>query len=202
MRRDGTGAGGCAVRPRGSGRVPPVGARGRLRLAVITGTVAVLLAACGGSGQPPATSAANDGTCGEAHRPPPEDGGHLVGEQEPPVPYRSTPPTSGWHTSGHTPPTVQPPDEPLAEPRQVSVLEAGGVVVSYRDLPDAARRSLERHVREQHPGMVAVTPYEKLEPGEVAFTAWGVRQLCDGIDTEALDEFVAAHAEEEGAGGH
>lgn len=168
---------------------------------MVTGTVAVLLTACGGSDQQPATSAAN-GPCEGKHHPPPEDGGHLVGEQEPPVAYRSTPPTSGWHTSGHTPVTVQPPDEPLAEPRQVSVLEAGGVVVSYRELSGPERRSLERHVREHHPDMVTVTPYEKLEPGEVAFTAWGVRQLCDGVDTEALDEFVAAHAEEDGAGGH
>lgn len=195
-------------RPNRDGRAPLLahafGAsrlRSGVRWGLLTGTVAVLLVACGGSGSPQSTSAA-DGGCGEERHPPPEDGGHLLGEQEPPVPYRSTPPTSGWHTSGHTPATVRAPDDPLSEPRQVSVLEAGGVVVTYRQLSDAERATLERHVRDRHPGTVAVTPYEELEPGEVAFTAWGLRQRCEGVDTEALDEFVAAHAEEDPDRGH
>lgn len=173
-------------------------------LAVLV-TVAALTG-CGGAD--PASSdgtASSDeaaATCEEPTHPPREDGGHLIGDREPPVPYRSTPPTSGWHTSGHTPVTVQPPDEPLSGPRQVSVLEAGGVVVTYHELAADERAALERHVREHHRGTVAVTPYDKLEPGEVVFTAWGVRQRCRGFDAQVLDTFVDAHAEGDANGGH
>lgn len=167
--------------------------------------VTALLVACDDADPPPSgqgtgSDQAADACDGETH-PPREDGGHLLGNQEPPVPYRSTPPTSGWHTSSRTAAAVQPPDEPLSEPRQVSVLETGGVVVTYHELAAAERTALEDHVREHHAGTVAVTPYGKLETGEVVFTAWGVRQRCDGVDTDALDAFVAAHAEEVD-GGH
>lgn len=154
--------------------------------------VAVVLAGCGDE-EPPTASA--DGACDEVTHPPQQGGQHLVGDAEPPVPYSSTPPTSGWHASGRTPVTVQPPDEPLSEPRQVSVLEAGGAVVAYHDVPADERAALERHVRAQYADRVAVTPYDELRPGEVAFTAWGVLQRCDGVDTDALDAFVEAHAE-------
>lgn len=176
--------------------------RGRVRLTVASATLAVLAAACGGADGSPSPAAGASGSCGEVTNPPPEDGGHLLGDQQPPTPYGSTPPTSGWHVSGHTPVTVRPPDEPLSEPRQVSVLEAGGVVVTYRELSPEERTALEDHVREHHAGTVAVTAYEELEPGEVAFTAWGVRQRCDGVDTEALDAFVDAHADQDPDGGH
>jgi hypothetical protein len=95
---------------------------------------------------------------------------------------------------------VQPPDDPLSEPKQVSVLEAGGVVVTYHELSDEERTRLEEHVRDNHADRVAVTPYDQLEPGHVAFTAWGTLQRCDGVDLYALDAFVAAHAGE--ASGH
>lgn len=172
----------------------------RARLAAVAGAVA-LTAACGGQEPTPSVAGAG-GDCGEITNPPPEDGGHLLGDQEPPVPYRSVPPTSGWHTSGRTPATVRSADEPLSEPRQVSVLEAGGVVVTYRGLSAEERAALERHVRDRHGGTVAVTPYDELEPGEVAFTAWGVRQRCAGVDTEALDAFVDAHAGQARDDGH
>lgn len=174
-------------------------------LVVLVAALAALTA-CAGAGPPSSDGEASSGeapaTCEERTHPPREDGGHLIGDQDPPVPYRSTPPTSGWHTSGHTPATVHPPDEPLSGPRQVSVLEAGGVVVTYHELAANERAALERHVRENHGGTVAVTPYDELDAGEVVFTAWGVRQRCRGFDAEALDTFVEAHAEEDVDGGH
>lgn len=63
------------------------------------------------------------------------------------MPDSSTPPTSGWHASGAFEVAVHGLGDPLAEPRQVSVLEAGGAVVAYRDLPDRERAHLEEHVR-------------------------------------------------------
>lgn len=135
--------------------------------------------------------------CAPVEQPPLQAGSHLLGDQAPPVPYSSVPPTSGWHASGAFSIAVQPPGEPLTEPQQVSVLEVGGVVVVYHELDEEDRVALEHHVTRHHEGRVAVTPYGRLEPGEVAFTAWGVLQRCDGVDLEALDAFNAAHGDAE-----
>lgn len=136
-------------------------------------------------------------SCSPVESPTPAPGGHLIGDREPPAPYTSVPPTSGWHASGASEIAVHGPDDPLPEPRQVSVLEAGGVVVAYHDLDDETRAELEEHVRERYPGRVAVTPYDKLEPGHVAFTAWQTLQRCEGLVLAVLDTFVAEHADEE-----
>lgn len=170
--------------------------RGRGALAVLG---ILVVTACGGVDEPPRAEP-DDGTavaCGPVEEPPQHGGSHLIGDQEPPVPYTSTPPTSGWHASGVFTITVHGPEDPLSEPRQVSVLEAGAVVVTYRDLPDEERAMLEEHIREHHDGRVAVTPYPELDPGQVAFTAWGTLQRCDGLDLSALDAFVAEHADAE-----
>jgi hypothetical protein len=82
----------------------------------------------------------------------------------------------------------------MSEPRQVAVLEAGGVVVSYRALAEDERAELEGLVAQHFPRRAAVTPYERLEEGKVALTAWGVLQLCDGVDPAAITAFVAEHA--------
>ncbi len=132
--------------------------------------------------------------CGDAEQVPLQGGEHLIGDQPPPVPYNSTPPTSGWHSSGAFEIAVQPPDEPLSEPAQVSVLEAGGVVVAYRDLPPEDYRALRRLVRRRFAGRVALTPYEALERGEVALTAWGILQRCDGVDLQTVRAFAEEHA--------
>lgn len=155
---------------------------------------AIVLAACADQPPHPAPDTADTDVCGPVEEPPRQSGSHLLGDQQPPVAYSSTPPTSGWHASGAFDITVQPPDDPLPEPQQVSVLEAGGVVVAYRDIGDEQRTRLEQHVRAHHEGTVAVTPYEELEPGHVAFTAWGTLQRCEGVDLAALDAFTAAHA--------
>jgi len=135
--------------------------------------------------------------CDPIEEPPQQSGSHLIGDREPPVPYSSTPPTSGWHASGAFTIAVHGPDDPLSEPMQVSVLEAGGVVVTYRDLSNDERTTLEEHVRQHHDGRVAVTPYPQLDPGHVAFTAWGTLQRCPELDLAALDAFVAEHADED-----
>ncbi|MGH8887630.1 MAG: DUF3105 domain-containing protein [Egibacteraceae bacterium] len=137
--------------------------------------------------------AGGSGPCAPEALPRQQFGSHLIGDRPPPVPYSSTPPTSGWHASGGFAIAVNPPNQPLSEPRQVSVLEAGGVVVAYHELSAVDRDRLETHVRERFPGRVAVTSYDKLGPGEVAFAAWGVLQRCDGLDLDVLDAFVTAH---------
>ena len=176
-----------------------------MMLRLLTSAVAVVsLSACGVAAQEPTRDRAAEAACSAVERPPVQAGEHLIGDRAPPVPYNSSPPTSGWHASGAFAIAVQPADEPLPEPTQVSVLEAGGVVVTYRDLTDADRARLEDHARTDYAGRVAVTPYDQLEPGDVAFTAWGTLQRCDGLDLSALDAFVDAYAAEEPdvPGGH
>lgn len=134
--------------------------------------------------------------CGPAETPEIQGGEHLIGNRKPPVPYSSIPPTSGWHSSGAFDIAVRRPADPLTEPEQVSVLEVGGVVVTYNRISKPDRRSLEQRVSQRYGGRVAVTPYEKLGSGEIAFSGWGVLQRCNGLDLEALHEFVVKHADE------
>lgn len=164
-----------------------------LRRPVHAALVAVALAAsaCAVDESPQAASDAV--ACSDVEHPPDQAGGHLLGDQDPPEPYSSTPPTSGWHTTGAFDITVHHADDPLPEPGQVSVLEAGAVVVTHHDLAEADLDALTTHVGAHHEGQVAVTPYTELEPGEVTFTAWGTLQRCDGVDLDALDEFVDEH---------
>jgi hypothetical protein len=151
-----------------------------------------LLVSCGSAaGEPVATD-----RCSAPENPPVQGGSHLLGDNEPPVPWNSVPPTSGWHASGAFDIGIRGADDPLTEARQVSVLEVGGVVVTYRDLPAAELAALTERIAGAHDGQVTLTPYDRLEAGEVAFTAWGVKQVCAGVDLEALDAFVAAYAED------
>jgi hypothetical protein len=131
--------------------------------------------------------------CAEEERPPLQAGSHLIGDAEPPQPYSSTPPTSGWHSSGALDVTIHDGGDPLSEPEQVSVLEADGVVVTYRDLPDDGVAALEQLVRDDYDGRIAVTPYDELEPGEVALTAWGVLQRCARLELDSVRAFAEAH---------
>lgn len=165
----------------------------------VAGVVMVLVTTAFVTTERSATRPANplaqgSGSCWPEQLPSQQFGLHLIGDRPPPVPYSSTPPTSGWHTSGGVGIEISPPGDPLSEPQQVSILEAGGVVVTYHRLSEADRGQLEAHVRDRFPGRVAVTSYDKLGYGQVALTAWGVLQRCEALDLAALDSFVATHA--------
>ncbi len=162
-------------------------------LAVIV--LALLLAACGGSGPAEGERQRAGSGCTAPEQQDVQSGEHLIGDVEPPVPYSSTPPSSGWHSSGRPPSGVA--SEPLTEPEQVAALENGDVVVTYRDLPQPDRQALEEVAGELH-DHVTVTPYDKLQSGQVVFAAWGVLQRCDGIHADALRAFVDEHAAERG----
>jgi hypothetical protein len=140
--------------------------------------------------------------CDPVENPPLQAGSHLIGDTEPPVPYSSTPPTSGWHSSGALDVAIHGEDDPLTEPEQVSVLEAGGVVITYRDLDAADIDAIEGLVAEGYDGRVAVTPYAELQPGEVAVTAWGTLQRCSGLDLDVVGGFIDDHLGDEVDPGH
>lgn len=160
---------------------------GRLLIAVVLG----LLAGCGGAAaeesEPTATAA-----CAAPELPPVQAGLHLIGDRRPPVPYSSTPPTSGWHRSGVGGPGVA--AEPLSEPVQVGLLEQGLVVVTHGPLTDDEAQALH-DLAASFPDTLAVTPYSPLAAGEVVVSAWGVLQRCRGVDADALSVFARYYAE-------
>ena len=148
-----------------------------------------LVPACGqdAAGAPAATA-----RCGAVMFPQVQFGSHLIGDAAPPVPYSSTPPTSGWHQSGLPPVGIF--TDPVPEVRQVSALEAGGVVVTHNGLDPQHVAALVAHVREAGiEDEVVVTPYPDIDPGEVVLASWGALQRCDGLDLDALDTYVAAY---------
>lgn len=176
-----------AVPPRRGTRGPSSGGVPLLLCA----TFAVLLSGC----SPPTSPGSEDvGRCAPPEQHPTTPGGHLLGDTPPPEEYSTVPPTSGWHTSA--PPRLGVAQPPLSEPEQVAVLEQGGVVISYRGLP-ANERQRVRELAAAFNGPVAVTAYNELEDGTVALTAWGVLQRCDGVDTPAIERFLAAQADRE-----
>ena len=163
----------------------------------------MLLVGCGGDppvatdGSTTSEAAAGPGPtehCGEVETVPIQGEGHLVGDQEPPVAYNSTPPTSGWHASGDVAFVVADESDPLTEPEQVTVLELEGVVVTYNGLDDDARQQLADLVGTKYAGVAAMTSYDALGEGEVALTAWGRLQLCDAVDLPAVEAFITAFA--------
>lgn len=154
----------------------------------------VLATACGEDAPAGDDEVGATDSCGPVETIPVQGEGHLVGDQEPPVPYNSTPPTSGWHTSGDVPFTVYGPDDPLTEPEQVTVLELEGVVISYNGLAEEDVATLTELVSGEYADKAALTPYDQLADGQVAMTAWGKVQVCDDLDVDAITAFMDAHA--------
>lgn len=161
------------------------------RRALSAAAVGLALAACapGGSRDAPAATA----DCATPEQVALQVGGHLIGDREPPVPYSSSPPTSGWHSALVVPVAVY--AEPLSEPEQVSVLEGGAVVVTHRGLAEQDIAALGAMAEGELAGRAAVTPYDRLAEGEVVLAGWGVLQRCDALDLAAVRAFVSAYAD-------
>lgn len=152
-----------------------------------------LLAACSGS------SGASQG-CGDPvrERLDPSSSVHLVTTADEPD-YLSDPPTSGAHYAVPAPTGVS--DDALPRPLQVTVVEAGLVLVQYQpDELDADQvAALEALVADDD--QVVVAPGPGLGDPVVA-TAWTWKLTCGSIDadpgaaTEALADFAAERAGE------
>ena len=112
----------------------------------------------------------------------------------PPPDYAGDPPTSGPHVAAPEVSGLQ--TVPVAEPVQVGVLEAGGVMVQHRpDLPPGDRARLASLAGPATPaaGKVVVAPNPELKEPVVA-TAWRHRLSCRSLDLAALRAFVAERA--------
>lgn len=166
----------------------------RSRLAALAATT-LLAAGCGGDVGADAerTPAPVVEGCAPEERPPLQAGSHLIGDTDPPVPYSSVPPTSGWHASGAPSPGVH--EEPLRDPEIVALLERGQVVAVYDPdaLDDDAIARLEELATTAHDGRLNVTPANTEVPAPLTLTAWGVLQRCKGVSAEAVTTFVLAH---------
>lgn len=168
-------------------------------LAALVAVVALTLALAGDrlwdrDGERPSAVATE--ACPAPVEPPLQDGTHLIGDAQPPVPYSSTPATSGWHAAGTPRTGVIPPDDPLTDPELVLTIEVGQVVAAYDpERVDAATvDELEQLATDTYADHLTVTPYEGAD-APVSLVAWGVLQSCEELDTEALDAFVAAYAD-------
>lgn len=175
----------------------------RARIRTTTATIAAtaaLLAGCGGeagtgsTGAPVgAASAEASGACAAEEHPPLQAGSHLIGDAEPPVPYSSVPPTSGWHASGVPDPGVH--TEPLTDPAIVSLLEIGLVVAVYdpERLDADGVADLAELATSSHAGRLNVAPSAVPLPTALTLTAWGVLQRCDEVAPDAVTTFVLSH---------
>lgn len=153
--------------------------------------LAGLLALAGCTAGEPLAAAA----CDPVERPQLQEGSHLIGDAAPPVPYSSSPPTSGWHSSGRTLDPGSYLDE-VSGPDQVRVLEQGGIVLTYD--PGLPPDDVDAYLRlpAAVDGLV-VTPYAAAE-SPVTLTAWGVLQRCESVTAADVDAFREAYAREPG----
>jgi hypothetical protein len=112
----------------------------------------------------------------------PNSGLHVL-PNSPRVEYSTDPPTSGAHYG--LPPPRGTVDEPLPRPMQVTALEAGRVLIQYRDLSDAEVTGLA----ELATGEVVLAPNPRqAEP--VVLTAWLTKQTCSGPELETIRTFI------------
>lgn len=107
------------------------------------------------------------------------------------APYNSNPPTSGWHTPNlanwGSYYEIQP------EERLIHNMEDGGVILWYRA---GSAEENEAHVAAledvaQGYRRIVIAPREEM-PTTYALTAWQRLQRFDGIDREAMREFIDA----------
>lgn len=107
--------------------------------------------------------------------------------------HNSVPPTSGWHYD--TPAPWGAYDSQLPDETVVHNLEHGGVAISYNLADEALIAELEQFVQGQpgFPGCFIMQPYNGVDEGTVALTAWTWLQRFDGVDTEGMQRFINAH---------
>jgi hypothetical protein len=106
------------------------------------------------------------------------------------VDYQTTPPTSGPHYPSPADPGFY--SQPVPEGALLHNLEHAQIVVWYDpEAPREVRDQLQSLV-EQEPVATLAAPYDNLpDPHNLALTAWGASQMCEGIAQDVVDEFRA-----------
>jgi Protein of unknown function (DUF3105) len=155
-------------------------------LVVLLGLVGVL-AGCGGSSHPTATTTAACGPAFQEHLDPRSTIHLFPGAAQPT--YLSDPPTSGPHQLGQPPTGAV--TAPIPRPRQVAMLESGYVILQYAGLPAADVVTLGGLAGR----LVTVAPAAGPLPARVVATAWTWKVTCSSVDADAvaaLRTFIAA----------
>jgi hypothetical protein len=120
----------------------------------------------------------------------------LPSDQADDVTYETDPPTSGPHLPG--PETEPVHDAPIPGPIQVGLLEEGAVILQHSGITADERAEVEGLAGDG----VVVAPAEALpDDAAVVATAWVTKQVCGGVDLEALRAFAEDHADQ-GPGAH
>jgi len=167
--------------------------------------LAIVAAACGGEPATPptasepgttATPTVVPATCAEIEHPVEQGGGHLVEDATPPVPYSSTPGTSGWHAGGAVRQGVFTEADALLESQIVAVLEVGGVVAAYDpdELDDVSLTELVRLAEDEYAGDLTVTPFDGDMGAPLVLNAWATRRPCTGLVAADLAAFIEEYA--------
>ena len=112
----------------------------------------------------------------------PSSGLHVVDVES--VSYETLPPTSGPHVAVAPPSGVL--DEPIPEPIQVTILEAGLALIQWQDLSGVDVVELEELAGSD----VVVAPGSDL-PSPVVVTAWTWKLTCSEIDVSAIGAFTS-----------
>lgn len=103
-------------------------------------------------------------------------------------PYNSNPPTSGAHWADPQEWGVY--STPQVQEQLVHNLEHGGIVIQYNNLPATELQRLLDFVKGNSHHII-VAPYPGLDRDvRVAFTAWTYLQTCNGVDLDALGDFI------------
>ncbi len=110
-------------------------------------------------------------------------------------PYNSTPPTSGAYIDGEI--TFGVHKEPIAEELQVRALRGGAVLIQYgRGTEPAILTQLEnllKRLQNEHAEKycrLLIAPYDKLEPKQIALTAWGRIDKLSSYDENRIEGFI------------
>lgn len=155
-----------------------------VRIARLCGAVsvglAVTAASLAGSG---GKSNAGSG-CGQPFREPlnPNSLQHIINPAS--AKFDTDPPTSGPHLFNSTARGIV--ERQLLPAEQVTILEAGDVLVQYRDIAD---RGAVQALRQTS---VTIAPNSTLKTRVVA-TAWTYKLECATVHEPSLRQFIAAH---------
>jgi hypothetical protein len=143
-----------------------------------------------------ARAAAGSGGCGDATHPEDrvgqlDNGTRHSGSNETVGEATSKPPSSGIHGGGFASNrTIYDTQQPVGN--LVHSMDHGSVVIWHKELPkdeyDALSAAANRNAKRSF-GALIMVPYDDMD-AKIALTAWGSLMKCDGVNDEAIDDFI------------
>jgi len=103
--------------------------------------------------------------------------------------YNSNPPTSGWHYAKPADWGVY--QEELPDETLIHNLEHGGIWISYKDVDQETKSSLEA-VGKRYPGSVVVTP-RSTNDAKIVLASWGRLEKLESVDETRIMNFIKAN---------